>query len=450
MNRYLLKWWINSESGHLTDFTVRQVRSVTPRDLAFELSNRATRYYLYLSYREEAPFIAFSSDFPPSEILSDLTPIDSAFAKSADHQLENSRLKRIYMPEDALRLVILEFEHLSEYGVVTQKQVIAELAGRASQIALISPKGYAISYAKQVHKPLPGGRRFTTGKPFPFPTVQPKPLAPSFGIPDLISLEGKPVIAREWLLGFSGWDRDLSKRVLEFHGFDPQLELANNASALTELKVIVQALNDDPSRIWLYYSSEQDITANELVWTWLVQQYQQKEIRTTTSKGIAKPRVADSPLQAILRKYGVSANEYTLSDGFVAVRGTSDKSNDELVRRLHSGEHLWFHANDYPGSHVILIVDKKQKVPSDKVIREAALIAGYFSKGNPKRGLGHDAKHEVDIAMCPIKLLKRFKHAKPGQVLLPKQFKVITVELEEFAALKKQWHFTESFDSEKE
>lgn len=448
MNRYLLSWWINSEACNLADFTVRQVRSVTPRDLAFELASRATRYYLYLSYREEAPFVAYSSEFPPSEYLSELAPTDSGFAKSADHQLSGARLKRIHMPEPALRLIMLDFEHISEYGVVTNKRVVAELAGRASQIALISPKGFAISFAKQVNKPLPGGRRFVTGKPFPMPSVQPKPLAPSFGLPALMDSEGKPVVAREWLLGFSGWDRDLAKRVLDFHNVEPNLELVGNDQALTELKIIVQALNDEPSRIWMYYSNEQDITANELVWTWLVQQYKQKDVKTSAGKTAVKQRPTETPLQSILRKYGVNANEYTLSDGYIAVRGTSDKSNDELVRRLHSGEHLWFHANDYPGSHVVLIVDKKQQSPPAKVIREAALLAGYYSKANPKRGLGHDAKHSVDIAMCPIKLLKRFKNAKPGQVLMPKQHRVISVNLAEFAELKKSWHITDSNSEE--
>lgn len=128
---------------------------------------------------------------------------------------------------------------------------------------------------------------------------------------------------------------------------------------------------------------------------------------------------------AKLERGGVKYLRYATSDGIAIIVGQSDRSNDELVRHYGSSRHLWLHVRDYPGSHVLLLTNGRD-VPQ-RSLEEAAIIAGYYSKG---RG-----ETELDISYTPVKQLRRPKGGKPGQVLLVSE-KVISVNPMRFEALR--------------
>jgi predicted ribosome quality control (RQC) complex YloA/Tae2 family protein len=128
---------------------------------------------------------------------------------------------------------------------------------------------------------------------------------------------------------------------------------------------------------------------------------------------------------AKLERGGVKYLRYVTSDGIAIIVGQSDRSNDELVRHYGSSRHLWLHVRDYPGSHVLLLTNGRE-VPQ-RSLEEAAVIAGYYSKG---RG-----ETELEISYTPVKLLRRPKGGKPGQVLLVSE-KVIRVNPMRFEALR--------------
>lgn len=109
-----------------------------------------------------------------------------------------------------------------------------------------------------------------------------------------------------------------------------------------------------------------------------------------------------------------------LDERWTALVGRSAKAND-LVTRKAKPQDFWFHAADYPGSHVVL--PNPGKVPMDKVpghILEAA--ARLAAENSQARG------RQVGVNWTQKKFLKRPRGAKPGQVLL-ERFKTLLVRL---------------------
>jgi predicted ribosome quality control (RQC) complex YloA/Tae2 family protein len=139
-------------------------------------------------------------------------------------------------------------------------------------------------------------------------------------------------------------------------------------------------------------------------------------------------KTAPDPLARDLSKLersGVKYLRYVTSDGIAIIVGQSDRSNDELVRHYGSSRHLWLHVRDYPGSHVLLLTNGRD-VPQ-RSLEEAAIIAGYYSKG---RG-----ETDLDVSYTPVKQLRRPRGGKPGQVLLVSE-KVMRVNPARFEQLR--------------
>ena len=84
--------------------------------------------------------------------------------------------------------------------------------------------------------------------------------------------------------------------------------------------------------------------------------------------------------------------------------GRNNLQNDSLTFHHSRKTDLWFHAKDYHGSHVV-VHDPR---PEEDVIRLAAEIAAYFSKGRDSSS--------VPVNYCPIAQLKKIPGAKPGMV----------------------------------
>ena len=109
---------------------------------------------------------------------------------------------------------------------------------------------------------------------------------------------------------------------------------------------------------------------------------------------------------------------YRTSEGFEILVGRSDKDNDNLTFRVAKAQDLWFHASDYPGSHVVLR-NPHRTLPPQSAIHKAAQIAAKFSHAR------RDAK--VAVNYCEKKFVSKLKRAAPGQVRIS-SFKTILVE----------------------
>nr|WP_281178936.1 NFACT RNA binding domain-containing protein [endosymbiont 'TC1' of Trimyema compressum] len=84
----------------------------------------------------------------------------------------------------------------------------------------------------------------------------------------------------------------------------------------------------------------------------------------------------------------------TTSTGYVLLIGKNNKQNDYITFKLAKSNDLWFHAKDYPGSHVLLRNPNNDTI-DDKTIAEVATYAATFSKGN--EGLKADVDYTKKI-----------------------------------------------------
>ncbi len=96
---------------------------------------------------------------------------------------------------------------------------------------------------------------------------------------------------------------------------------------------------------------------------------------------------------------------FVSSDGIDIYVGKNNLQNDDLSLKFANKNHLWLHAKDIPGSHVIVCAFE---VP-DKTLEEAAIIAGFYSKGKDSL--------KIPVDYTKVKELKKPNGSKPGMVI---------------------------------
>lgn len=112
------------------------------------------------------------------------------------------------------------------------------------------------------------------------------------------------------------------------------------------------------------------------------------------------------------------ARRYRSSDGYEILVGRADRDNDHLTFRVAKSFDLWFHAADYPGSHVVLRNPQRKPVPPRAII-EAAQLAAKFSQARTSA--------RVAVNYCERKFVTKPKGFAPGQVRIS-SFKTVMVE----------------------
>lgn len=70
---------------------------------------------------------------------------------------------------------------------------------------------------------------------------------------------------------------------------------------------------------------------------------------------------------------------YELPGAWTLLVGASDADNDYISTKIAEPDDWWFHADNVPGSHVILRA-KADEEPSRETFRQAAAVAAYHSK----------------------------------------------------------------------
>ncbi len=71
---------------------------------------------------------------------------------------------------------------------------------------------------------------------------------------------------------------------------------------------------------------------------------------------------------------------YRASSGARILVGRNAKTNDVLTTKVARGRDVWLHARDWPGSHVVLRMNKGDEPRSDDLV-DAAILAAHFSRG---------------------------------------------------------------------
>lgn len=113
----------------------------------------------------------------------------------------------------------------------------------------------------------------------------------------------------------------------------------------------------------------------------------------------------DTALETEKLPAGVQA--FRSSAGLIVLVGRTAQGNHAVTFELAKPRDLWFHARDYPGSHVVLRRHGKKEPPPSAVL-EAAALAAHFSKA---AGQG-----VVDVACCPRHRVRAQKDAGAGKV----------------------------------
>lgn len=105
------------------------------------------------------------------------------------------------------------------------------------------------------------------------------------------------------------------------------------------------------------------------------------------------------------QKRAFAPRTFQTSGGLEVLVGRSNVQNDQLTKKADKRDY-WFHTQHIHGSHVILRC--AGLTPGDEDLREAAMLAAYFSQAKESSGVGVD--------YCPVKFVKKPAGARPGMV----------------------------------
>ena len=118
-------------------------------------------------------------------------------------------------------------------------------------------------------------------------------------------------------------------------------------------------------------------------------------------------RFRKPPKNGARKKYKPQPYTYTLTSGKTVMAGRNNNENDWLTMKKASGQDLWFHTKDIPGSHVILFLDGAE--PTEEELFETAAIAAYHSK--------YSASQNVPVDYTKVRYVKKPSGSKPGFVI---------------------------------
>jgi hypothetical protein len=129
-------------------------------------------------------------------------------------------------------------------------------------------------------------------------------------------------------------------------------------------------------------------------------------------KGAAGGSAAAAAAAAAAGGGAAAPRQYVSPGGFTVLVGRNNKQNDVLSHQIAKPGDVWMHVRGMPGSHTVIKVAAGQE-PEQQDLQFAADLAAWFSKG---REAG-----KVDVIVTRAEHLKKFKGAKPGQVLVSKE-----------------------------
>ena len=103
---------------------------------------------------------------------------------------------------------------------------------------------------------------------------------------------------------------------------------------------------------------------------------------------------------------------YHTPSGYEVLVGRNNRQNDQLTFRVATDYDLWFHAQEIPGSHVLLRLPAGA-VPEEKDLQCVADIAAYYSRARESQ--------QVPVVYTKLKYVNKPKGAKPGMALYDRE-----------------------------
>ncbi|MBW4626878.1 MAG: NFACT family protein [Brasilonema octagenarum HA4186-MV1] len=149
------------------------------------------------------------------------------------------------------------------------------------------------------------------------------------------------------------------------------------------------------------YNTAEDLQALEEIREELIQQryFEDSEYRRR------------SPTEAA----SINFYHYRTPSGFEVLIGRNNRQNDQLSFRVANDYDLWFHAQEIPGSHVLLRLEAG-RVPEEADLQYVANLTAYYSRGRQSE--------QVPVVYTQPKYVYKPKGAKPG-IAIYKQERII-------------------------
>ncbi len=98
-------------------------------------------------------------------------------------------------------------------------------------------------------------------------------------------------------------------------------------------------------------------------------------------------------------------HRYLTPSGFEVLIGRNNRQNDQLTFRVAGDYDLWFHAQEIPGSHVLLRLEPGA-VAEEADLQFVANLAAYYSRARQSE--------QVPVVYTQLKHVYKPKGAKPG------------------------------------
>jgi predicted ribosome quality control (RQC) complex YloA/Tae2 family protein len=111
---------------------------------------------------------------------------------------------------------------------------------------------------------------------------------------------------------------------------------------------------------------------------------------------------------------------YALPGGWEALVGKNNKGNDVLTHEIARPWDLWMHADQVPGSHVVLRHSEKGKEAPHDVLLAAASLAAWFSQA---RNAG-----KVPVIVTEKRHVRRPRGGDPGEALVGARHRTLMVK----------------------
>lgn len=106
-------------------------------------------------------------------------------------------------------------------------------------------------------------------------------------------------------------------------------------------------------------------------------------------------------------------------NGYTIFIGKNNKQNDYIVSKISRPNDIWMHAQNMPGSHILIKLLPGEETPPDNILLRGAQLAAYYSQGRNSK--------KVEILYTKRKYLKKPPGAKPGYVTYTEE-KTIVVD----------------------
>ena len=175
--------------------------------------------------------------------------------------------------------------------------------------------------------------------------------------------------------------------------------LAEVNAEISYLEQVEESLTQVPA-----YAEEADLRSLTEIRSELISQRYLKDATGYQSGKTAGKATGDQDVTSFRR--------YTTPQGLDLLIGRNNSQNEQLTFKQASDYDLWLHAQEIPGSHVLLRLDAGE-VPDDDTLQLAASFAAYYSRARQS--------DQVPVVYTEPKNVYKPKGALPGMVIYKRE-----------------------------